>query len=304
MQTDYRMRKKFVTILVSVLLVCAMPSGSKAADGDLFPYPVPPEDLTMLHQRCNYLVDNFWKRCNFNTAFSSMEKLNNTFGDWTGFLPYATPDTVFMAIDNLLAKVKKSGPQTLKIAHIAEGWLYTDTADFRSEELYLPFARAAASHKKIPSEDRKYFAAQVKIMESSAPGATIPDLRFTKADGSEGRLHEANATSILIVLASDDCMDCRMEAVRLSANPDTDTLIKDGRIQVVYLFVADPKSDIWKERAASLPDNWIKGIMPDAGEYFRLNRFPTYCITDESHKVAVNNIGIDQILNAFNVMCR
>lgn len=298
------MKKTIVSILAAVMLVCSVPFRSMAADGDLFPYPVPPEDLTMLHQRCNYLVDNFWKRCNFNTAFSSMEKLNNTFGDWTGFMPYATPDTVFMAIDNLLGKVKKSGPQTLKIARMAEGWLYSDTADFRSEELYLPFARAAANHKKIPADDRKYFAAQVKVMESSAPGAILPDLKFTKKDGTEGKLHDVNASSILIAFASDDCMDCRMEAVRLSANPDTDTLIKDGRIQVLYLFVADPKSEAWKERAASLPDNWIVGAMPDAKEYFRLIRFPTYCITDENHKVAVSNIAIDQILKAFNVMCR
>ena len=71
-------------------------------------------------------------------------------------------DTVHMAVDRLIDKVKKSGPNTLTLAQMAERWLWADSAEILSEEIYLPFAKAAATHKKISNADRARFASHVK----------------------------------------------------------------------------------------------------------------------------------------------
>lgn len=292
------MKKYILTILISVAGALAMPAGSRAADGDLFPYPVPPEDMQVLSQRCNYIIDNFWKRCDFKSAMSTMDKFNRTFGDWVQLMPYASADTVHMVIDRLIDNTKKSGPQTLTIARLAEGWLYSDTAEIRSEEIYLPFARAAATNKKVPSADRKYFEKHVKIIESSGLDATVPNLEFTRPDGSTGYLHDITAPNVLIIISTPDCLDCRLDAVRLGVDLNTNKLIEEGGLQIVNIFDADPASTEWKERAESLPKEWTVGAIDNIDEYFNLRSMPAYCFTTAEHKVIANNLRLDNIIYA------
>ncbi|MDE7031731.1 MAG: DUF5106 domain-containing protein, partial [Muribaculaceae bacterium] len=89
------MKKLIYSIFTAVALIFSI--GTKASaqtDNTLFTYPQAPDELTTLYQRCNYLVDHFWDRCNYSTAFLNKKKLNDAFGHWIGFMPYATADTV------------------------------------------------------------------------------------------------------------------------------------------------------------------------------------------------------------------
>lgn len=288
------MKTKFLLGLIVVLLFCG--GTTRAADGELFDYPKIPDDKLTLSERCNYLVYHFWDKANLTSMFSSRQKLNNTIGDWFGFMPYATPDTIHLSIDRLIANVSKNANNTLVLARMAEQWLFSDSAEFTSEELYLPFAKAVADHKKISKGDKAHFASQVKIIESSGLGATMPDaVKFRNTDGREMRLNDVEGKTVLVVFADPSDMSSRLELVRLSADPHVKDLVASGDMTIVALNPG-AASDAWISATSSFPSSWIVGTMADAKEYFDLSVFPAYFYLDRNHKVIAKNLAVDQIL--------
>lgn len=295
------MKKTFIRIITVVCLLASAFHG-KAANDELIPRPLPPDTLLNLQPRCDFIINRFWDRCNFEQAFLHPKELNAAFGEWILIMPHASADTVHASVDKLIAKFAKSGPNTLKIAEMAENWLYSDTAQFRSEEVYLPFAKAAATHKKISKAEKARFAQQAQIIESSGLGKRVPDLKFTRPDGSKGSLADASGSSVLIFINDPDCSDCNLARVRLSADFNTNQLLKEGELTIVSLYPGEPDSKEWQEAAASYPETWIVGAMPDADLYFDLRESPTFIFLNKDHKVLAKYMPVDHYLNAFRIV--
>ncbi len=85
------MKRAFIYIIA----ILSLALGCRAADGDLFPYPKPTDDMTGLTERCDFLVSKFWNHCNFKGALSKKKSLTQPSA--TGFrscpLPPPTPYT-------------------------------------------------------------------------------------------------------------------------------------------------------------------------------------------------------------------
>ncbi len=298
------MKKLIYSIFTAVALIFSI--GTKASaqtDNTLFTYPQAPDELTTLYQRCNYLVDHFWDRCNYSTAFLNKKKLNDAFGHWIGFMPYATADTVHMAVDRLIDKVKKSGPNTLTLAQMAERWLWADSAEILSEEIYLPFAKAAATHKKISNAERARFASHVKQIENSSVGSQLPPLKLTAPDGSKSLLSDYDATNVVIFFNDPDCTECNMARVRLSADFNARRLIEAGKLTIISIYPGDPGNTQWLAAATEYPQNWITVAAPDADEYFDLRTTPAIYLAN-TKVIKVKNLPVDNLINAFGVMGR
>lgn len=188
-------------IIYSIIFLATLAIGAQktsAATGDLFPYPVPPDSMQMFQNRCDYIVSRFWDRCNFERAMNEPEKFNTVFGDWISIIPHASADTTHVAVDKLLKRFEKKGDITLKLANMAENWLFSDTAQYNSPEVYLPFAKAAAKHKKISKVDRARYESHVRILESSSVGSIVPPIAITKSDGSSATLDAITGNSIFL----------------------------------------------------------------------------------------------------------
>lgn len=282
-------------ILITLVLICS--GRLRAADGDLFPYPVPPADMERLDERCDYLVSHFWDRCDFKSALSKTEKLNNTFGDWISFMPYATADTVHAAIGRLLDSVKKSGPHTLAIARMAEQWVYSDTADIYSEEIYYPFAQAAASHRKISGADKARFESQVRIIDNTRTGGVVDHLRYVTPEGLPGSLADIHTQVIVLFFNDHDCDDCTLARVRLSADINANALIKGGLLTVMSIE-PNGSSTEWLAATSSYPAEWVVGASEDADQYFSLRTSPSFYLLDARHKVLAKDFDIEGLLRA------
>lgn len=294
--------KKIISILVLALLGAVAPLGSRAADGDLFPYPVPPDDLMELQPRCDFLVSNFWKRCDFKSAFSARHKLEDCFADWVGFIPYASADTVHAATDRLLANFKKSGPQMLAIARMAEKNLYSDSAQIFSEEAYLPFAAAAAANKKIGKEDRAHFAAQERLIRHSAIGAKAPALPIVLRDGSRSAISPDSIAETMIMFIGSDTDAANMARARLSIDYNTNELLRKGRLHIYAVYTGSPSDEAWTNASQSYPDNWIVGAAADAADFFDLRLNPEFYFLDTEGHVAAKRAPVDNILAAFRAL--
>lgn len=291
---------KNILAALFIVLASMVPAGASAASGELFDYPVPPDTMVALQPRCDYIVARFWDRCNFDRAMRNPEKFNSVFGDWVSIMQHASADTVFSAVDKLLSRFEKKGPEMLQIASMAENWLYSDTSAIFSEELYLPFARAAADHKKLSRAEKGRFQLHRQIIESSGLNATLPNLEFTKPDGTPGHMYDVTTGSVLIFINDPDCGDCNMARVRLSADYNANELIRRGELTILSIY-PDEATPEWCAEAARYPESWVVGAMPDADSYFDLRTSPTLLFLNARHKVLLKDMELDYLLGAFRI---
>lgn len=290
------MKKLFFTIFLTVAAAIT----ARGAD-TYFPYPTPPEALTTLSERTNYLVEHFWERCNLKSAFSSRAKLAGAFRDYVSFMPYASADTVHESINRLIDKVKGDKNNLLTLGKIAESALYGDSAEVLSDELYIPFAAAVAANKKIPAASRARFEHQARVLANSQVGAVAPALPFETIDGSKSDLSKIESPYTLLFFNDPDCDDCALVKARLAADFSTRQLIDKGILKIVSIYPDSP-SDEWKESAARYPETWVVGASEEADDTFDMRNAPVMYFLDKNRKIIAKNMVIDNVINAFNVI--
>lgn len=266
-----------------------------------FPYPTPPEALTTLSERTNYLVEHFWDRCNLKSAFSSRAKLAVAFRDYVSFMPYASSDTVHESINRLINEVKGNKNNLLTLGEIAESALYSDSAEVLSDELYIPFATAVASNKKIPGASRARFEHQARVLTNSQLGAVAPPLPFETVDGVKSDLSKVESPYILLFFNDPDCDDCTLVKARLAADFSTRQLIDKGILKIVSIYPDSP-SDEWKESVSRYPATWVVGASEEADDTFDMRNAPVMYFLDKDRKIIAKNMVIDNVINAFNMI--
>ncbi len=291
------MMKKLI-LAISVCIISAMQSISAQQSDPLFPYPQPPEDMTNLYERCNFLVYKFWDQCDIKSAFSKKAKLNQAFGDWLSFMPYASADTVYLAIDNFHKSIKKSGEQSLAIAKMAESWMYSDSARYRSDELYSAFVDAAVANKKIPAADRQHFEMQKLILDNSSVGKVVPDIELTLADGSKTSFAADTSAFTVLFIYEPDCLDCNFARVRLSADMVLNQLNDGGIVRVMSLYAGEPDAG-FSAAVTDFPEKWINVASPETSKYFDMRAKPAIYYLDKDHRILAKDLAVDNIINAF-----
>lgn len=290
--------KKITFISLIFMLMAIRPSVSYAQDDDrLFPYPTVPDDSPMsLQERCNFLVYNFWDRCNIKESFSTLGKLDKAFGSWLSFMPYASADTVHLSVDRYIASIEKAAPkEMLQVGKMAERWLYCDSAEYLSEEIYEPFCEAVVKSKKVPKADKARFQAQLQILQSSALGKKVPDIQLETPDGRKRGLDEVVASRVILFFNDPECFDCRLLKTRLAADHNLNWLIDHGLVKLVSIYPSEP-DDEWRADAAGYPSNWEVGASGDIDTYFSLPSTPILYYLDGRHKVLGKNVPADNLL--------
>lgn len=265
----------------------------------LFPYPQAPESLTSMEERCSFVVERFWDRCNINQAFSSRTRLQSSFNDFAQLIPYANAQVVHQSIDKLIDRVKKNPQQLLAFAEMAEGAFYADTAKIICDEAYYPFARAVADNKKIKSAEKARFAAQAKILSGSQVNMTAPDFSYVTPDGATHKLSDLPSGYVILFFNDPDCSDCMMARVRLAADYNINDFVKRGQLNVVSIYPGDPADEEWKEVASRLPDNWIKGACADVDQIYDMRNAPVIYYLNNKHVILSKTMTASQLIDAF-----
>jgi hypothetical protein len=291
--------KKYI---LSLLMVVAALGSATAQNKDnelLVEMPVVPSSITMLDQRCNYIISHYWDKFNPKSSFSSLERMDKTFGQFVDITPYATADTVHMAINYLIDVVRKAKPENLvTLAQIAEHWVYADTAEYLSEEVYFPFVEAVATNKKAKGALRARYEAQYEQLLNSRVGAKVQPFSYTKPDGSKGTLADVTAPYILLFFYDPDCLDCRMAKARLAADYSLDKLIEANELAIMAIYPGDADSE-WRADAEQLPQSWVVGAYPEADRKFTMRNQPEIYYLDKERTVRAKDIAVDNILSVF-----
>lgn len=296
------MSLKRLTATAAAIAAMTLAAAAQTAPEEhhLFPYPQPPEGLTILRERCNFLVYHFWDRADLRKVFDQPEGLNRAFADWVSFMPYCAPDTAHRAIKTLIASVAKDGRKLLSLADMAERHVYSDSADFVSEELYMPFAAAAATSRKVPEAQRSRFARDLRRINSTALGQALPAIAYTTPDGAPA-LFEADTVATMVVIADIDDTASTTASIRFSIDPATRSLVDAGSLHIAWLF-AGPLTDAKREALGRMPEQWTRGVLPDPDDYFKLRISPAVFLMDEKNRIVLKDRPYTTALQVFNVM--
>lgn len=296
------MKKLIHIVAIAIAAAWTLSLAAQKAPADpnlLVTMPSPPDRLTTLSQRCNYIVHNYWKTFNPKSSFSSQERLNHTLGTFFGFVPYATADTVFLSIDHLLQQVVKAKPQNLlDLARMAEGWTYSDTAEVRSDELYFPFVEAVALNKKVKGAEKERFVYQYRQLLGSRLGQPAPDFEMTLRDGSRKKFSEVTPRHVILLFYDPDCDDCRAAKTRLDADFTISTLIKRRQAAVVAVYTGDDPN--WAEASKDLPETWVVGHAPEAEALYTMTAQPEiYYILGDTREIQAKDLSATELIEAF-----
>ena len=294
--TRTEMKKIIISALLAVTAIMSLHSQESET---YFPYPNIPENLTNLDDRSNYFVAHFWERCNLKSAFSAKDMLKKAFNDYIAIMPYAHLDTVNASVRALIKEVKKNPQNLLTLGLMAQEALYSDSAQYWSDELYLLFARAVADNKKISKADRAKFEYHANVLEYSQEGMIAYNLPFENERKEKCHLNDISAPYIILFINEPDCDDCMIARVRLAANIKTRQLIDAGTLKIVSLSPCEADEE-WRNAVAGYPEQWIKGASPEVDSYFDMKSTPCIYLLDQNHKILVKNVDINALITTMS----
>ena len=162
----------------------------------------------------------------------------------------------------------------------------------RSAEVFLPFAKAAAAHKKILSDDRAHFARMIQRIENAVPGKPIGHFEIITPEGLKENLSNFRTQMVAVVFNSHNNSDSSLGRVRLSADYNISKLRDSGLLTIISVEPG-PASPEWLAATASYPGEWVVGAMPDADEWFEIGFQPMIMLLDGRHKVLAKDLNID-----------
>ena len=292
-------RKAIIAICLFGSSICQL-TAAPNTDG-LFEYPTPPDELVSLQERTTYLVAHFWDKCNLQSAILNREKFKKAFLDYISFMPYADSLAVHESITKLISAYKKSPEQLLTLAEMAENAVYNGEADFTSDELFLPFAKAVIENKKISKTKKARIAHEAKIVEQTQVGNIAPELKYTQRDGSKGQLSDTRGAHVLLFVNDPECDECRMARLRLSVDHNINQLIDDGLLKIVSIY-PDEYSEEWAQDVANYNSRWIVCASAQVDEEYDLRLTPTIYYLNAEGVILSKSLTVEGLIEAFHVI--
>lgn len=293
-----------IKIYLLLLIGLVLPRLNAQQTRLLVDMPVPPAGMERLDERCNYIVDNYWKNFNFKGAFSSQDRMYATLENFVAVTPYATADTVHMALDRLISGVEKADAKNLvTLARMAERLCAVDTAAYPSEELMLPFAEAVAKSKKVKNEDKQYFAEMARRMANSRRGVAPADFSFTTPGNATGRLSDITEPTVLLYFYDPNDFNSRMGRTRLGNDFVVKTLVERNLLKVIAIYPGEAGAE-WEADIESMPEGWVIGAAPGVEHLFTLRSLPQLYFLDSDRVITDKDFSVDAAILYFGQFLR
>lgn len=284
---------KHIFIILSIL---AASLTATAQEKNFFQLPIIPDSLQLLQDRTDFMVEHYWDFCDLKKAFSSRDKMAEAFDTYLSFMPYASADVVYASVDNFMNKISKNGKNVLFIGELAEQKLYSDSAAFQSDELFLRFANAVVNNKKVDKTAKLRYQHLVNILSNSQPGMIAPSFEYTDIFNVEGKF-AVDTTKVCTILFFNDpeCTDCNLARIRLDADVMTRRLVEDKRVDIVSIYASEPNQE-WIELAMNYPKEWLTVASEEVYELYDMRHTPTFYILNPNGAIVLRTYSVDDII--------
>ncbi|MBD5200482.1 MAG: DUF5106 domain-containing protein [Bacteroidales bacterium] len=287
---------KRIILTAATLLALLSPSASTVAQeriviAPLFEYPTAPEEMASLEDRSNFLMENFWSPLDVKATTISQHALDDAFSVYVSAMQFADRDVVFKSIENLLKRLKKNPALLTQMTKAAEDNLYGSRADILSDEVYIPFLKAAVSNKKIPALRKARWKSQLAQLERSAAGSTLPSFKIEERKGGNGFFIPRHKMTI-IEFGDPSCEDCRFSRLTLETNVPLRTLVDSEKVGIAFIVVSPEEG--WKDEVADYPSRWLVASSEGIDDLLDVRNSPTFYVLDSEGKIVAKNVSAER----------
>ncbi len=291
------MKKIIIAIFSLIASVSAMAQVNGALTQSFFQLPIVPDSITNFQHRCDFMVTHYWDFCDLKKAFSSRDKLADAFNVYLSFMPYASANVVFNSIDKFIDGISKKPEDILFIIRHAENNIYSDTAEYQSEQLYSYFLDGILKTKKLNKEAKVYYEKQASVLHNSQEGMTAPSFSFKGTDGSQMEFKpDTTQFATLIMFMEPGNATADLDKIRLNADIKTSRLVRNGMVKIYCIATKENG-----ERFTS-PEGWLSGYAPEISNIYDVRKSPMFYIINNQGKILKKGNDVEPVLTVMQLL--
>lgn len=268
----------------------------------LFEYPVAPENIESLEEKCNYLVKNFWNEFNFKKKEPiDQYALNEAFGVYVTPMRYASKKESEQSVDKLISKISGNQTLLLQFTKAAEENLYGPRADFWSDELYLKFLDALIKNKKISDSRKEKYIHQAYSLRESQKGNMAPSFEFIDKEGNK-KNYFPMSTPTMLIFGNPDDTDWRLSRLKMDSNFNLSDALAKGKVNILYIVTAPIEN--WYSNISNYNSRWTLGSASDQNFIYDTRLNPSIYIIGADGKIInkfmAPEVAVNSILELVN----
>lgn len=289
------MKKIILTIILGSLLASTA-SAQNTGNSQFFELPKIPAELENIHDRTDYLIEHYWDFCDLDKAFSSRDKMAEAFDTYISLMPIATVNTVYSVVPAFMKKISKKPANVLFIGELAESKLYSDSATFPNDELFVLFANEIINNKKVDKNSKLRYQHLVQVLTGSCEGAIVPPFEYTDLLGNKGTFAvDTTRVGTILFINDPDCDNCSRARLRLDTDILTRRMIENGKIDLYNIFPADGDAD-WIEQSMNLPKEWHTVASEQVNELFDMRMMPMFYVINPNGVILLKTPDVNAII--------
>lgn len=279
------MKKIFYPLILTIALCNAFLINAQSVIEikPLFEYPVAPEEIETLEEKCNYIVKNFWNNFDFKSKQSlDQYALNEAFGVFVTPMRYASGKEVDQAVDKLIGKISGNPILLLQFTKAAEETLYGPRAEFWSDGLYLKFLETILKNKKIADNRKTKYKNQAATLQNSMVDNVAPSFDFIDLKG-ETKTYFPMSTPTILIFGDPEDTDWRLVRLKMDSNFKLGDAIDKGKVNILYIIPEDKTE--WQRSVSNYNPKWTVGNSPNVGEIYDIRLDPAIYIVGSDGKI-------------------
>lgn len=305
--------RKYLTVIAALtaMVSCGPRAAKKASVPQNRPFPrvEAPVMMENMDQRVEYIVLHFWD------AFTKVDQptdsltiggvkkddVETQMGVFATLLQQVPMPVGQKAMQVLYNNLEAAPGMFDAMAELTRQYFFDPNSPVRNEALYLPFVKALSASPLVPDSSKPGYAWDARLCSLNLPGSVAADFRFTDTSGRTRTLHSVKAEYTLLIFGNPDCTACRELVENMASIPEIVALEASGRLKVVDIYI-DQEIDLWKERMATYPKNWINGYDPDyiirQDLIYDVRAVPSIYLLSSDKTVLLKDAPEEQALNA------
>lgn len=287
--------KKFIFVIILSLSVFIHSKAQEIIEvSPLFEYPVAPEDLVSLEEKCDYIIKNFWNSFDFKRKEPvDQYALTAAFQVYTSAMRYASFKEAEQSVNKLIEKISGNQVLLIQFCKAAEENLYGPRADFWSDELYLKFLDAIIKNKKITENRKIKYEKQAKALKESLVGATAPSFDFNTING-DVKNYFPMSTPTLLIFGNPEDTDWRLARLKMDSNLQLSDALDKGKVNILYMIPFE--NDNWKNLVSNYNKQWTVGQSLDIEKHYDLRLDPAIYVVGSDGKILYKNLPVNDIV--------
>lgn len=296
------MIRKLTLLFISLVIAATGRISAQTATAEELTLPAIPSDLRQPAERAGYLVNHFWDNLDFasDKRVGQQGFLEQSFANFLSVMPIADVKDQVSAVACLMDKVAVNKDAYKVMAGLAEKYLYELESPFASDSIYEMFLDKMLSQRVFDDIYKVRLNAQKEAVTRNREGLIAADFSYTTQTSPKNTLYGTAIPGkyLVMIFYDPDCDHCREVMRTLASNSGVRSRIDSGDIAVLAVYSGDDK-ELWEERIAELPSEWIigyeDGTMQDEGVYI-LRQMPTIYILDQNKRVLRKEVRPDELI--------